>query len=156
MLHPPTGRAAALLAAALAYTPPTQAGPPPPGHITAIGGIFVKSPNPKALAAWYRDVLGLPVQPWGGAALPTSAPNQPPAVAWNPFPATTHYFAPSTRDFMIDFAVDDLDAIIARLKQNHVPILKRDDTDPTGKFAWITDPDGTKIELWQPKPARTP
>jgi predicted enzyme related to lactoylglutathione lyase len=51
---------------------------------------------------------------------------------------------------MIDFAVDNLDAVIARLKQHHVPILKRDDTDPNGKFAWLMDPDGTKIELWQP------
>jgi predicted enzyme related to lactoylglutathione lyase len=59
--------------------------------------------------------------------------------------------APSTREFMIDFAVDDLDAILARLAAKGVPILKRDDTDPTGRFAWILDPDGTKIELWQPK-----
>jgi predicted enzyme related to lactoylglutathione lyase len=59
--------------------------------------------------------------------------------------------APSTREFMLDFAVDDLDAIIARLQSKGVTILKRDDTDPDGRFAWILDPDGTKIELWQPK-----
>jgi predicted enzyme related to lactoylglutathione lyase len=60
--------------------------------------------------------------------------------------------APSTREFMIDFAVDDLDAILGRLEHKGVAVLKRDDTDPTGRFAWILDPDGTKIELWQPKP----
>lgn len=60
------------------------------------------------------------------------------------------YLAPSRRDFMLNFAVDDLDAFLARLKAKGVAILKRDDSDPTGKFAWVLDPDGTKIELWQP------
>ncbi len=64
---------------------------------------------------------------------------------------TSKYFAPSAREFMLDFAVDDLDAIIARLSAKGVPILKRDDSDPSGRFAWILDPDGTKIELWQAK-----
>jgi predicted enzyme related to lactoylglutathione lyase len=59
--------------------------------------------------------------------------------------------APSTREFMIDFAVDDLDAFLAKLKDKGVGVIKRDDSDPTGSFAWILDPDGTKIELWQPK-----
>jgi predicted enzyme related to lactoylglutathione lyase len=59
--------------------------------------------------------------------------------------------APSTREFMMNFAVDDMDAIIARLEAKGVTILKRNDSDPYGRFAWILDPDGTKIELWQPK-----
>ena len=129
----------------------TQAPAETPGHIAGIGGIFVKSSNPKALAAWYRDTLGIDVQSWGGAMLRYDAPQHPPVIVWNSFPETTHYFAPSTREFMLDFAVDDLDAFLARLKTHGVIPLKRDDTDPTGKFAWITDPDGTKIELWQPK-----
>jgi predicted enzyme related to lactoylglutathione lyase len=66
-------------------------------------------------------------------------------------PAGSEYLAPSTRDFMIDFAVDDLDAFVARLQSKGVTILKRDDSDPNGRFAWILDPDGTKIELWQAK-----
>ena len=73
-------------------------------------------------------------------------------LAWNAFPEKTGYFAPSTREFMLDFAVDDLDAILVRLKAKGTPVLKRDDSDPSGRFAWILDPDGTKIELWQPKP----
>jgi len=72
-------------------------------------------------------------------------------VVWTPFRETTKYMDPSTREFMIDFAVDDLDAIIARLKEKGVAVLKRDDSSPDGSFAWILDPDGTKIELWQPK-----
>jgi catechol 2,3-dioxygenase-like lactoylglutathione lyase family enzyme len=121
------------------------------GHITGIGGIFFKSPDPKALGKWYRDMLGLPVQSWGGAALKYDAANHPPAAVWSPFPANSDYMAPSTRDVMVNFSVDDLDAILARLTGKGVPIIKRDDSDPNGRFAWILDPDGTKIELWQPK-----
>ena len=122
------------------------------GHITGVGGIFLKSKDPKALAAWYRDVLGMPLEPWGGATLRYDAPGHPPVLVWSAFSGKTDYFDPSTREFMIDFAVDDLDAFLARLQAKGVVILKRDDTSPTGKFAWILDPDGTKIELWQPRP----
>jgi catechol 2,3-dioxygenase-like lactoylglutathione lyase family enzyme len=120
-----------------------------PGHITGIGGIFVRSRNPKALAAWYRDVLGLKIEDWGGAALSYDAPHHPKVAVWSPFPETTDYMAPSTREFMLDFAVDDLDALLAKLAARKVAVLKRDDKDPSGRFAWILDPDGTKIELWQ-------
>jgi predicted enzyme related to lactoylglutathione lyase len=120
------------------------------GRITGVGGVFVKSKDPKALAAWYRDVLGVPLQPWGGATFAYDAPGHPPVVVWNALPATTGYMAPSTREVMLDFAVDDLDAYLARLTGKGVAILKREDAGATGKFAWILDPDGTKIELWQP------
>ena len=123
----------------------------PPGHVTGVGGVFIKSKDPKALLAWYRDVLGLEMKPWGGAAIPLDAPGHPPVVVWSPFSATTDYMAPSTREFMINLAVDDMEAIIARLTAKGVTILKRDDKDPSGRFAWILDPDGTKVELWQPK-----
>ena len=95
----------------------------------------------------YRDVLGVPMEPWGGAALRYDASDHPPVVVWNAFPEAGGYMAPSTREFMINFAVDDLDAVLARLKTKGVTPLKRDDSDPSGKFAWILDPDGTKIEL---------
>jgi predicted enzyme related to lactoylglutathione lyase len=72
-------------------------------------------------------------------------------VILNAFDRNTDYMAPSTREFMIDFAVDDLTAFLDRLKGKGVTVLKRDDSDPNGKFAWILDPDGTKIELWEPK-----
>ena len=78
--------------------------------------------------------------------------NHPPHTVWNAFSEKTDYFAPSTRDFMLNFAVDDLDAFLARLQAKGVAILKRDDQDPNGRFAWILDPDGTKLELWEPKP----
>jgi catechol 2,3-dioxygenase-like lactoylglutathione lyase family enzyme len=123
----------------------------PAGRITGLGGVFVISPDPKALAAWYRDVLGIEIQPWGGAMLSYDAPGHPHVLVWNAMPAKSDYLAPSKREFMLNFAVDDLDALVARLKAKGVAILKQDDSDPSGKFAWLLDPDGTKIELWQPK-----
>ncbi len=125
------------------------------GRITGVGGIFFKSKDPKALMAWYRDVLGIELETWGGAAMAYDAPGHPPAVIVNAFGQATRYMAPSARDYMINFAVDDLSAFIDRLKTKGVPVLDRVD-DPTGNFAWIIDPDGTKIELWQPKPVPAP
>lgn len=101
------------------------AAPTPAGHITGVGGVFFKAKDPKTLAAWYRDMLGLPLEAWGGAALHYDTAKPPPAVAWNAFPATTKYFAPSTGDFMIDYVVDDMDAILARLRSKSVAILKQ-------------------------------
>ena len=123
-----------------------------PGRITGVGGVFVTSKDPKALAAWYRDVLGIHVESWGGAMLRYDAPGHPAMVVWNAFGQGGDYLKPSTREFMINFAVDDLDAFIGRIEAKGVKVLKRDDSDPSGRFAWIMDPDGTKIELWQPKP----
>jgi catechol 2,3-dioxygenase-like lactoylglutathione lyase family enzyme len=145
----------ALVLACVAITvemlPMAPARAEPAGHITGVGGIFIKSKNPKALAEWYRDVLGLDVKSWGGAVLAYDAPGHPPVLTWSPFPQDSDYMAPSTREVMLNFAVDDMDAIVARLTAKGVAILKRDDSDPHGRFAWILDPDGTKIELWQPK-----
>ncbi|HEY9024633.1 MAG TPA: VOC family protein [Burkholderiaceae bacterium] len=129
---------------------------PTPGHVTGVGGVFFKAKDPKALAAWYRDVLGMPVQPWGGAALRYDAPGHPPAAAWSAFAASTSYFAPSTSDFMVNYAVDDLDALLKRLRDKGVAVLKQVDDDANGRFAWILDPDGNKVELWQPRASATP
>jgi catechol 2,3-dioxygenase-like lactoylglutathione lyase family enzyme len=139
-----------LVLAAISVASVAAANAEPAGHVTGVGGVFVKSKDPKALAAWYRDVLGMDIQSWGGATLSYDAPGHPKVVVWSPFPETSHYMAPSTRDFMLDLAVDDMEAMVARLTAKGVPILKRTE-DANGKFAWILDPDGTKIELWQPK-----
>ncbi|PVM93690.1 VOC family protein [Caulobacter endophyticus] len=123
----------------------------PIGRVTGIGGLFVKSKDPKALANWYRDVLGLEVAAWGGAALAYDAPGHPPKISWMAFPQTSDHMAPSAREFMVNFAVDDMDAITARLRASNVAILKCDDDNAFGRFAWVQDPDGTLVELWQPK-----
>ncbi|WP_420138852.1 VOC family protein [Sphingomonas sp.] len=124
----------------------------PVGHITGVGGVFFRSRDPKALMAWYRDVLGIKIEAWGGATMAYDAAGHPPVVTLNAFGAKSDYLAPSSREFMLNFAVDDLAAFLERLKAKGVTILKRNDNDPSGKFAWILDPDGTKIELWQPAP----
>jgi predicted enzyme related to lactoylglutathione lyase len=122
------------------------------GRITGLGGVFIKSNNPRALAAWYRDVLGIKLETWGGAILRYDAPGHPSEMVWTAFPAASNYFAPSTKDVMLNFAVDDLNAFLEKLQAKGIKVLKRDDTDPTGRFAWIMDPDGTKIELRQSPP----
>ena len=141
---------------ALIMASPRESAPAEPGgRITGVGGVFFKAKDPKALAAWYRDVLGLPLEAWGGAALRYDAPHHPPALIWNAFPAATDYFAPSTSVFMINYAVDDMEAFLARLRAKGVAILKREE-DPNGRFAWILDPEGNKIELWEPKRTAAP
>ncbi len=119
-------------------------------RITGLGGVFFKSSDPKALEAWYRDVLGFELQDWGGSLLRYDAPGHPEFVVWTPFAADTKHFQPSPREFMLNFAVDDLDAMLAELKAKGVEVLGRQDED-YGRFAWIVDPDGTKIELWEEK-----
>lgn len=118
-------------------------------RITGVGGIFFKSPDPKNLAAWYHDILGLELSEYGGAMLSYETPGHPPFVVWSPFARETDYFAPSSREFMVNFAVDDLDGMLAAIEAKGVTVLERQDYD-YGRFAWIMDPDGTKIELWQP------
>ncbi len=122
----------------------------PAGRITGVGGVFFRSKDPKALSAWYHDVLGLKIEPWGGSMLRYDAPAHPPMVVWTPFADVNDEMTGSTREFMINFGVDDMDAFLAKLKVKGVPVIKRE-SDATGSFAWIMDPDGTKIELWQPK-----
>jgi catechol 2,3-dioxygenase-like lactoylglutathione lyase family enzyme len=154
--HSMKDAAAILLLAAFAISSnptladtPMPSTPDSPGRITGIGGIFIKSKDPKALAAWYRDVLGLHLESWGGALLRYDAPQHPPAVVWNAFPESTDYFGPSKQDFMINYAVDDLDAFLNKLKAKGVTAIKREQ-NPFGKFAWIHDADGNQVELWQP------
>ncbi|MFL6689782.1 MAG: VOC family protein [Alphaproteobacteria bacterium] len=117
-------------------------------RITAIGGVFFHSADPQALAAWYRDTLGLKVEDWGGAMIRAEGP---PYAIWAPFNKDTGHFQPSTREFMVNFAVDDLDGFLAGLEAKGVEVKGRQEMEGMGKFAWILDPDGTKIEFWQPE-----
>jgi catechol 2,3-dioxygenase-like lactoylglutathione lyase family enzyme len=119
-------------------------------RVTAFGGVFFRSPDPKALGAWYRDKLGLSIEDWGGAMIQADG-RAPPYGVWSPFDKDTDHFKPSSREFMINFAVDDLDAFLAGLEAKGVEVNGRQETDGMGKFAWILDPDGTKIELWEPE-----
>ena len=121
--------------------------------ITGIGGVFIKSTNDKdALAAWYRDNLGLKFEDWGGSIINWKDDAQVDGgmTVWTTAPADSKWFAPSESGFMINYRVDDLDGLLAQLKQNGVLIVKGPDEEFNGKFAWIMDPDGNKVELWEP------
>ena len=117
-------------------------------RVIGIGGVFMRTGAPDDLRAWYSRVLGLTFEEWGGIAFP---PLDRGVTVFSPFSLDTDYFRPSTRDFMVNFVVDDLDAMLARVNKEGVATLGRDDSDPSGRFAWIMDPAGVKIELWQAK-----
>lgn len=121
------------------------------GRITGIGGIFVKSSNPDRLMIWYRDILGLETTEWGVNFLASDEPHGDQSYqVWSNFKEDTPYFGPSDKPFMINFRVENLVEFARTLKTRGVELL--DDgivEEPYGKFAWIMDPDGTKIELWE-------
>jgi catechol 2,3-dioxygenase-like lactoylglutathione lyase family enzyme len=126
------------------------------GRILGIGGIFFKSPDRNEMRGWYSEHLGL-ADKGQGAMLPWREHDDPQkdhVTVWTIFPATTHYFDPGRASFMIDYIVDDLDALLDRLKQEGVKIDAQRMNESFGRFAWIYDLDGNKIELWQPLPAK--
>ena len=117
-------------------------------RVTGIGGIFFKSRDPKALGEWYRRHLGLDVTEWGGAMFqPDDAPGY---TLWSPFKHDTKYLEPSAREFMLNFRVDDLDALLPVLRAEGVHVLARREDGEFGTFGYCVDPEGTLIELWQP------
>ena len=122
--------------------------------VLGVGGVFYKASDPTASAAWYKNVLGLEFHDWGGVVFtPDVAAAHPGAgTVFSPFKASTDYFDPSPREFMINFMVDDLDAMLARCKEHGVEPVKTFPDEANGRFAHIMGPDDVKIELWQPKP----
>lgn len=123
-------------------------------HVTGIGGVFFKSKGDhKALAAWYQKHLGIKLESWGGAILkwPEDKAEDKGMTVWTVAQKDTKWFAPSESSFMINYRVDDLIGLIANLKKEGIELVKGPDIDETGKFAWIMDPEGNKIELWEPK-----
>ena len=120
-------------------------------RVTGIGGIFFKSTDPKALSAWYRDHLGLEVSDWGGAVFRWGGVDSPAGMTlWSPFAADSDYMSPGTSPFMINFRVADLDALLVALRGEGCHVLDGTETSEQGKFGWVIDPDGNKVELWEP------
>lgn len=119
-------------------------------RVLGIGGVFVKSQDVEALRRWYRDVLGLDLQDWGGAQF--WATGERTYGVWSGFKADTKYFEPSAREFMVNFRVDDLDGLLARLRAHGAQVLDRREEGADGKFGYAMDPDGTLLELWEPPP----
>ena len=119
--------------------------------VTGIGGVFFKSQDPAALREWYRSHMGLDVQSWGGAQFLFTRRDRPGVgyTVWTPFETTTKYFEPSDKPFMVNFRVDDLDAMLAQLRQEGAQVLDRREDAENGKFGYVMDPEGNLLELWE-------
>jgi len=120
--------------------------------VTGIGGIFFRVRDPEQMAAWYREHLGIHSEN-GYADFLWRHPNQPQETGrttWALFPADTDYFGQSRPAFMINYRVANLEKMLAQLRRQGVTIEKTEDYD-YGRFAWLTDPEGNRIELWEPK-----
>ncbi len=121
--------------------------------VLGVGGLFFKADDADALRNWYRRVLGLEFAPWGGVVFPAAKTAEwPGAGTVFHAMADADYLAPSTNEFMFNLMVDDLDGMLARCAEHGVTPIKLFPEEPNGRFAHILDPEGRKIELWQPKP----
>lgn len=122
-------------------------------RVTGIGGVFFKSRNDNAaLAAWYQQHLGLPLEGFGGAVLrwPDDKAEDGGLTVWHVAEKGSQWFSPSDSPFMINYRVDDLDGLIAQLRAGGVEIVGGPESHENGKFAWVMDPEGNKVELWEP------
>lgn len=126
-------------------------------RVTGIGGIFFNASDPVALRAWYKRHLGIDVQEWGGTAFTWTDDAGNPTTGmtvWSINAADSEYFAPSKAPFMVNYRVDDLAALLTALREEGCYVLEKTDDSEYGKFGWVIDPEGNKIELWQPPPGQ--
>jgi len=123
-------------------------------RVTGIGGIFFKTEDPKKLKEWYGKHLGFQITDWGCSFLwneiDNPNPKAPARTEWSPFKSDTTHFQPSEKPFMLNYRVENLVELLKVLKEEGVTIVGEMQEYPYGKFGWILDPDGTKIELWEP------
>ena len=122
-------------------------------RVTGIGGIFFHAKDPAALRAWYKAHLGIDVQDWGGIAFTWADADGNPVkgtTVWSIGAADGNPFAPGRASFMINYRVDDLAALLEALRAEGCNVLDKVDDSDYGKFGWVVDPEGNKVELWQP------
>jgi predicted enzyme related to lactoylglutathione lyase len=123
------------------------------GKIAGLGGVFIKAKDPKALANWYEQNLGIGFSGGTYVVMPFDGQEGKPPTGYNIFsvsPWDTSYFEPSVKHFMINLRVEDMDGLLEDLKKKGVEIVGDPLNEEYGKFAWIMDPEGNKIELWEP------
>ena len=122
--------------------------------VTGIGGVFFKSKgDPASLTAWYQKHLGMALEDFGGAVLKWSEDlaEDGGLTVWHVAANDSQWFAPSGSTFMVNYRVDDLGQMLAQLREGGVEIVGGPESHENGKFAWVLDPDGNKVELWEPK-----
>lgn len=119
-------------------------------RVTGIGGVFFKSTDPEASKEWYKRHLGLNTDTYGCTFWWKDDEGQPCSTQWSTFPKDTDYYDPSHKEFMINYRVENLEYLMGQLKNEGVTIVGEIETYDYGKFAWIMDNDGNKIELWEP------
>jgi catechol 2,3-dioxygenase-like lactoylglutathione lyase family enzyme len=121
-------------------------------RVTGLGGIFFKTKDPQAMRDWYNQHLGLNIDQYGATFewQDSQDPTQKGSTIWSPFPEQTTYFSPSSKEFMFNFRVDNLEELLALLRQEGVEVIGEMEVYDYGKFGWILDPEGNKIELWEP------
>lgn len=122
-------------------------------RVTGIGGVFLKARDREALSAWYRERLGVPVQDWHGAMFQIAddaSPSKQSYAVWSLFANDTTYFGAGTQTCMVNFCVDDLDALLVSLRAAGCAVDEKTHADEFGKFGWVTDPEGNRVELWEP------
>ncbi len=117
-------------------------------RVTGIGGAFFKAKDPKSLAAWYEKHLGIPFNGQVYASFTSEGSGE--TAVFSMFPEDTDYYEPSKKDFMFNLRVDDLHALLKVLKEEGVEVMEKTEEYEYGKFGWIVDPEGNKIELWEP------
>ena len=120
-------------------------------RVRGLGGVFFKARDPKALAEWYRDHLGIPVAEGQTYASFESAPGD--QTVWSAFPTETEYFGPGSSGLMVNYRVDDLDAMLAQLRKAGVEVVERIEEYSYGRFGWAVDSEGNRFELWEPGPS---
>jgi predicted enzyme related to lactoylglutathione lyase len=122
--------------------------------VTGIGGIFFKCKDPKKMKEWYNTHLGLDTNDWGATFewREESDPAKKGSTQWSTFSETTKYFEPSVKDFMINYRVADMEALVEELKKEGVTVVDKIEDSDYGKFVHIMDMEGNKIQLWEPKP----
>jgi predicted enzyme related to lactoylglutathione lyase len=124
-------------------------------RVTGLGGVFFKTKDPKKIKEWYSEHLGMHMDDYGSSFRWIELDNRdaqvPATTGWSPFKEDTKYFHPSEKPFMFNYRVADLVELIETLKKEGVQIVGEIEEYPYGKFGWIMDPDGNKIELWEPK-----
>ena len=121
-------------------------------RVTGVGGVFLRSKDPKALAAWYAEHLGITLEDYGGASLKWSdeVPPGTGQTVWCTFAHDTDYFGEGQQAVMINYRVDDMDALLAQLSAAGVWIDPKRQDESYGRFAWVKDLDGNRLELWEP------